>query len=506
MAVLAQEAPGYIVMDVYARRSFAVDGSTIHEDEQAEECIERIEETPGWVLGKVFKDPALSAWNPKVVRPDFEEMMKRLEAGVSTGMLVWDLTRFSRKPPEGERILARAEDGIVIASLSTTYNLVSAEGRKAFRNKMNDNAYESDIISERSRRGIRLKAKRGKPINTTRGFGRDGYLPRPKREDGSYDTDALRVRVPEETLARERAAIQDAARRILSGEQQSVIAEEWNEAGLLTLNGSRWDSGTLRHMLESPSVGGLVGHKPGGAKEWKIVADNGDGPLDRETWEALMRTFSSRRRGRPAEKHLLSGILVCGECGAKMYGRPRKNHPGVREYFCQMRNTNDGRVGCTRVSIEASFADGLIEEMVVRRLSDPKHADRIAKVAAKVKEEHDRLRAERDRINGEMDSIAAKAGTSARWTADRVDAALANYEPELARVQEQIDRLELEPEQFAGVDAQADWTKASVAGRRLLIKRAFPKGDLVVTRALNSKPDTLTVDRIYSTDLEVVRN
>jgi site-specific DNA recombinase len=498
-AVQIQEAPGLVVMDVYARRSFADDGTTLHEDEQAEECIERIEETPGWVLGKVFKDHALSAWKVRVKRPDFEELMNRLESGASQGILVWDLARFSRKPPEGERLLARAEDGIVVASLSTTYNLRSAEGRKQFRDKMTSNAYESDTISERSRRGIRLKAKRGKPINTQRGFGRDGYLPRPKREDGSYDVDAMRVRVPEEQLARERAAIQDAAKRLLAGEQQATIAEEWNDAGLLTLRGGRWDAGILRHMLESPSVGGLVHHKG------KIVADNGDGPLDRETWEALMRTFQARRRGRPVSRHLLSGLLICGECGAKMYGRPRKNHPGVNEYYCQIRMSPE-RVGCTRVSIEQKFADGLVEQMVVAVLSDPKHVDRLAKVAAQVREEHARLRAERDRLNEEVDNLIDKTNSSPLWTEERVRTAVAKYEEPLAKVQAALDALDADPEEFAMVDVSKDWNakQATNADRRVLIKRAFPKG-LVVTRALNSKPDTLTEDRIQPRDLMVVR-
>lgn len=504
----AAQAAGFehrLVIDVYARRSFDKDGTTIHEDEQAEECIERIEETPGWILGKVFKDHALSAWKPRVKRAAFEEMMLRLETGVSNGILVWDLSRFSRKPMEGERLLALAEEQVVVASLSTTYNLRSAEGRKQFRNKMTDNAGESDTISERSRRGMRLKAKRGKSLATQRGFGRDGYLPRPKREDGQPDADAMRERVPAEQLEREREAVRDAAKRLIAGEPLSAIAAEWNAAGLLTLRGSQWDVGGLRQMLEAPAIAGLVEHRPtvkSGVQPPRadrsryVVGNNGDGPLDEETWRTLMATFGARRRGRPASVYLLSGLVFCAECGGKLYGRPREvgGSVGRREYWCQTRG--DGK-GCAKVKIEQDFADRTVKAMVLKRLGDPRHVDRVARVAARVQEESSRLRAERERINGEMTALASKTGTPG-WNLERVDAALANYQPQLDKVEEELAQLEALPDSglnSAIEDVESDWELNSEAHRRLLIQRAFPEG-LEVTRAATSRPETLKASRI----------
>jgi len=88
------------VIDVYARLSRAVNGETIQVDDQVELCVDKIAERGGQV-GEIFKDNSLSAWNPKVVRPSWNRLMRRLESGESDGVMVYDLHRFSRKVIEG---------------------------------------------------------------------------------------------------------------------------------------------------------------------------------------------------------------------------------------------------------------------------------------------------------------------------------------------------------------------------------------------------------------------
>jgi len=46
--------------------------------------------------GKVLVDPGRSAWDPTVQRPAWDELMDRLERGVSGGFIVFDLERFTR--------------------------------------------------------------------------------------------------------------------------------------------------------------------------------------------------------------------------------------------------------------------------------------------------------------------------------------------------------------------------------------------------------------------------
>jgi len=500
-------AIGVKVIDVYCRISRDNDGTTHSVDEQELDCLDRIDEEPGWTVGRVFKDHALSAWNPKTKRGGFEDMMDRLESGQSHGVLVYDLARFSRKPAEGERLLTMAKRGIVVASITTTYNLTTADGRKQFRDKMTANAHESDLISERSTRGKRNKAKRrGKSNMSIRGFARPGWAPNPP----GWEPGDPRTPVPDSQLRVEIAAVQDAAKRILSGEaDQTVIAREWNERGILTTRGGRWDGGTVRHMLEAPAIGGGVHYQ---GRE-NIVAWNGDGPLDRETWERLCSALVVRKRGARATTYLLSGIARCGECGGFMYGRPMSGgssgkgtgdetvKPIRRQYWCQIRVREN--VGCGRVTIERTFAEDVVEALVVGRLSDPRHADRVARVAAALAEEHRVLRLELSRLNSEMDELMEKAGTTRLWTPARVEKALAQYEEPVANLEARLAVLEEQPvgATSASGDAQADWDAATLDGKRAMVKRAFPEG-LVIKRAKSqSRAQTFNAKRIVPGEL-----
>ncbi len=92
------------------RLSFAPNGETVKVDDQMEMGREEIERRGG-VVGQVFPGNSRSAWKPNVVRPQWNALMQRLEAGASNGVWVYDVTRFSRKVLEGERLVQLATTG-----------------------------------------------------------------------------------------------------------------------------------------------------------------------------------------------------------------------------------------------------------------------------------------------------------------------------------------------------------------------------------------------------------
>src|SRR5579871_5834797 len=165
-----------LVIDIYARLSRAVNGQTITVDDQIRMGREAIE-ARGARVGRIFKDNSKSGWNPKVVRKDWDALMVRLESGESGGVWVYDVSRFSRKIMEGERLIQVAERGIQVWSRSAQYDLMTADGRAHFREDMVAAARESDKISERTRDGKQRRANRGRHAGGTRGYGMPGWLP-----------------------------------------------------------------------------------------------------------------------------------------------------------------------------------------------------------------------------------------------------------------------------------------------------------------------------------------
>ena len=206
--------------------------------------------------GKVLVDPGLSAWEPSVRRPAWDELMDRLERGVSGGFIVFDLERFTRQPKDGERMIELAVRGLAVLDSESEYDLTTPNGRKAFRDAINAAAYYSDRLSNRARRGKRLKALSGEPNTTTRPFG--------------FDDDFVTVREAEAEIIRE------LTRRTLARETQGALARDLNARGILSSNGNPWDSTSVHRVLArdrncgrityaNPETGvkSVVGHLPG---------------------------------------------------------------------------------------------------------------------------------------------------------------------------------------------------------------------------------------------------
>lgn len=88
------------------------------------------------------------------------------------------------------------------------------------------------------------------------------------------------------------------------------------------VKGRPWTHTALRNMLRSEAALGCLMHKGR-----PVIGDDGRPvriapPLwDRTTHEALLKATAPRRPGPRAQKstHLLSGIAVCGQCGARLY-------------------------------------------------------------------------------------------------------------------------------------------------------------------------------------------
>lgn len=284
-------------------------------------CSEEILARGGRV-GKIFVDNSLSAWNPKVVRPDWNRLMERIESGATDGVMVYDLFRFTHKIMEDERLIAAAANGARVWAYGGEYRLTTADGRSAFRDVMVKAAGESDRVSERVINGKRRTARRGRRNGGWRAFAMPGLAPvGPEWEPGDK-----RETVPDELVAAERVVAAEMIERIVGGESvRSVVAElnvrvRAGEVGCATTHGGEWTSSTLPRALRRPEIAGILDFRSG-----EIVRKLADiePVVDEETWRRLCSLFDARRTGRPPSvSNLLTGLMRCGERGAPMRPHP----------------------------------------------------------------------------------------------------------------------------------------------------------------------------------------
>ncbi|MCI0689919.1 MAG: recombinase family protein, partial [Sporichthyaceae bacterium] len=280
----------------------------------------------------------------------------------------WHVDRLTRSPRELEDVIDLADRlGVELATVTGEIDLSSVTGRLVARMLGAAARHETEHKSERQRRKARQVAEAG--------IAHGGYI-RP------YGFEADRVTVVEG----EAALIRDMARRVLAGESLRSVTLDLNRRGIPTVTGKQWSTQTVRGLLGSARISGRREYKPSNSYQ-------GYRPLIGEithdhAWPAIisidesdrLRALLSRpeRRTTPgsARTYLLSGILRCSKCGARMVGRI---HNGKRRYNCI---TNPGRGGCGKIVIYADQTDAHVRDWVLTALDSPKFIAKLHRAGA----------------------------------------------------------------------------------------------------------------------------
>jgi site-specific DNA recombinase len=302
--------------------------------ERQEQDGRRIADEHGWQVVEVFREwESASEFARKTPAKGGRKEWQRLLEGISAGqfdvVIVWAEDRSNRDLAQGiefARLCERA--GVRLVLPSYDYDLADPEDRNRFYGEVLAAQRETAKMSKRVRRARLEEAETGRRHpGGERPFGERG---RRRLPDGR----TVPI-VSAEQAAAERASIRDAAARVLAGDSLRGIVLDWNgEPGqpprVPPPVGGRWTTQSLKRMLISPRMAGLREHRGTLYPSTEI-----EPILSRETWEAVRAVLLDPARRVTAvggvARHLLSGLVFCGVCGAKLeaYGRN-----GQRFYRC----------------------------------------------------------------------------------------------------------------------------------------------------------------------------
>ena len=475
--MVAESVRAAKLIDIYARvselkRNEDREPST---DGQVAMCRVRLGDL-GLEEGEVLVDPGRSAWNPAVKRPAWDELMDRLERGVSGGMIVFDLERFTRQPKEGERMIELAASGLLVLDSESEYDLCTPNGKKAFRDGINAAAYYSDRLSIRSARGKKLRALAGEPNGGHRPFG--------------FEPDLITVREDEA------AVLRDLTRRFLAGETQDALIAQLNARGVTTSYGKSWTRPGLRKVLtRERNCGRIIYTDPKSGTTSVVGHLPGEPVITEEDFDAVIAIYTFRRRGRPSSWHYLcAGVATCGVegCGRTLHGRPRNNvkpYPDgevKRQYWSPKTHG-----GCGRIAIDQRGLDEAAEALAIEILADPRHADAIEATAREIESEVARL-----------DLAIAEAENVANALADRLgrgDITLTRYDIAIGPLDERIAKLKAERVALGSPSPQRTpkasrehwerrWAAADQKEKREMLKMALRGRRLVIVPAGKGSP------------------
>ena len=140
------------------------------------------------------------------------------------------------------------------------------------------------------------------------------------------------------------------------GETIRGVAADWNRRGIATVTSRAWTPHVLRRLLTSPRIAGLREHRgrATGPAVWPAIVDD----TTHERLRALLLDPSRRVNANP-RRYLLTGILVCGLCGARLVARPRGDK--ARCYVCA---SGPGFHGCGKIRALAETLEQYVAGLV----------------------------------------------------------------------------------------------------------------------------------------------
>lgn len=422
---------------IYCRISQDRGGTGLGVERQEQLCRD-LAQRKGWDVVEVLVDNDLSAYRG-APRPAYDRLLAGMQEGTYDAVVVVDQDRLTRHTRELEDFIGVADrSGTALATVSGDLDLSTSDGRFRARIMGAVARQESEKKSERIRRQRDQAAKRGVSHGGRRAY---GYKP------GGHDVDPA-----------EAVNVVEAVERFLAGESLPRIAADWNARGIRSSSGKEWTTTSLRVMLAGPRLAALRVHRGEvvGDAVWPAI-------IDRDTHERLRAILGDPRRtqrGRPP-KHLLTGLLRCGRCEARMSSSTRPG--GAKRYVCY---SSPGRPGCGGVSVVAEGIEGEVTEQVLSVLAGPALAAAARSRPSSALAE--RIRADEEKLEQLAVDYAQDRITRAEWLTVR-EAVQARIDVARAELGEQEAGAALDGLPTDEKGLRAAWEAADVPTRREIL-------------------------------------
>ncbi len=333
---------------------------------------------------KTYIEPGESARTDN--RPVFRRMIadaRRTPAPFDT-ILIWKFNRFARNREDSvvhKAMLQRR--GIRVVSL--TQHIDDSPPGKMLEGMLEvlDEFYSANL-AEDTIRGMRK--------NADEGFHNGGTTPTGYRVKKTGVGAAVRgVFEPDSEFA---PLVRRMFARAMAGDGSKTIAEGLNTDGHRTVRGKAWTKQGVLNILRNEVYAGVrVWGK--NARRGAVNPDEGPirvlgahealvSPEDFARVQAMLASRSPKRvhPRRLGRRYLLSGLLYCAACGAKLSGHSAKS--GTVRYYACTAKMKSGKTTCDAKMLNARRAEDTVAQELARKVLTPEH---LAELVQMVNEE-----------------------------------------------------------------------------------------------------------------------
>ena len=319
--------------------------------------------TNGQTVTGEFVDEARSGRTAN--RPEFNRMVAQAKSSPPPfeAILVWKMSRFARNREDSVVFKSfLRKRGIQVISINESFD-DGPSGRLVEGIIESIDEFYSDNLAQDVVRGMREAASRGFWVSSNTPY---GYR-RIKVQDGGKERTKLDIDAGAANL------INEIFTHAEGGKGSKEIARLLNRNGVASPKGKRWGKSVIHGILtnlvyKGTLVYGKSGRMHGESGFPPVIVDGAVpvivNPLRFDSLQASItsRAPKIRHPRRVASSYLLSGLIYCGKCGAKMFGHAAKS--GRYHYYICGTAERSGKEECGADPVERSR----IERQVLRRL------------------------------------------------------------------------------------------------------------------------------------------
>ena len=431
--------------------------------------LQKYADDNGFENTRFFVDDGYSGTNFN--RPDWQRLVGMIDDGLVSTIIVKDMSRLGRDYLQVGMYTEMLFPNNDIRFIAINNGVDSINGTEndmtPFINIFNE-FYAKDT-SKKIRAVFKNKGNSGKPLTTNPPY---GYLKDP--EDKNHwliDEDAAKV-------------VQEIFHLCVSGYGPSQIASKlheeqvpvptvhWQESGLNPCakapeDPCDWSPRTVGDILIKPEyLGHTVNFRShtksfkckkriwNDPSEWLVFENTHEAIIDQETFDIVQRIRDGRRRLTPmGEMPVLSGMLFCADCGAKLYQVRARGWTHEQEHFvCATYRKRKGQ--CTshqihNVQVEAILLHELHAITAYAREHEQDFIELVAKKSEK--ELNQQMKDSRKELESAIARIARLDTLVQRLYEDNVDGKIsderfeklsATYEAEQRQLQERTAELQ----------------------------------------------------------------
>ena len=296
-------------------------------------------------------------------RPVFMEMiaLAKQKPPPFEAILVWKFSRFARN----------REDSILYKSLLRRHGIRVISINEPLDNSPTGRLMEGVIESmdEFYSANLAQDVTRGMREATSRGFWVSSHAPygyvKVKVKDGRKERAKLEIDPNTSWVVRKVFTL------AVGGRGVKEIAKVLNQEGLPSAQGTGWGRGQVYNILSNEVYAGtlLWGVEGKHHREYELspvrVENAFPALVDGDTFRQVQAMLKSRAPKitpprEAASPHLLSGLLRCGGCGAKMFGHKANSHGNSYLYYVCATAYRQGRKSCSMRSLPAKKIEGAV--------------------------------------------------------------------------------------------------------------------------------------------------